>query len=268
MKGKSDFLINKTYQAKNQTNYWNQITFLRQFVNDEMISECFELIDSDDLKYKRIGIDILCQLGQNRKIFIKKLFEKIFVIFETTLDEKLICTGLFAIGHNNKHLKFNQIKFLEKFINSKSKNIRYALTFSLHGIEHDKAIKMLIKLANDRSPRIKDWATFGLGSQIKIDNEEIRSLLYKNCFSNDDQTKQEAIKGLANRKDERVKEIVFHELQHGNFGGLLFDTILNIKNGEEYISYLIVIYDKFKNDKSTNEQWLSDLKNCIDVLKK
>jgi hypothetical protein len=229
MKEQYDILIKKAYKAKTETNYWNQITPLRQFVNKEMISECFQLIDSDDVKYKQIGIDILCQLGQNRKVFVKELLEKIFTIFEASLDEKLICTGLFAIGHNNKYLKVNQIKILEKFQTSKSKNIRYALTFSLLGIENHKAVETLIKLAKDRSSQVKDWATFGLGTQIKTDNEKIRNILYKNCFSKDNQTKQEAIKGLANRKDERVKEIILQELKNGNSGSLLFDTILNIK---------------------------------------
>ncbi|MCS3871018.1 hypothetical protein J3D55_003934 [Chryseobacterium ginsenosidimutans] len=267
MKEEYDILIQKAYKAKTETNYWNQITPLRQFVNEEMISECFQLIDSDDVKYKQIGIDILCQLGRKRKGFVKELFEKVFEIFETSTDENLIFTSLFAIGHNNEYLKVKQIKALEKFQNSKSKNIRYALTFSLLGIENEKAIKMLINLAQDRSPRVQDWATFGLGTQIETDNEEIRNILYKNCFSKDDQTKQEALKGLANRNDERAKEIILQELKNGNFGGLLFDTILNIKNGEEYISYLISIYNKFKDDKSINKQWLSELKNCIEVLK-
>jgi hypothetical protein len=58
------------------------------------------------------------------------------------------------------------------------------------------------------------------------------------------------------------------ELKNGNSGSLLFDTILNIKNGEEYVSYLINMYDKFKHEESINRQWLTDLKNCIEVLEK
>lgn len=163
---KAKILIEKAYNAKTENNYWNQITELRKFVNDEMISESFKLIDSDDWKCKQIGIDVLCQLGQKRKIFIKELFDKIFNILETSINKKLICASLFAVGHNNTYLKPKQIKELEKFQNSKSKDIRYALTFCLLGVENDKATKMLIKLAQDRSPQVKDWATFGLGTQI------------------------------------------------------------------------------------------------------
>lgn len=56
-------LFEKAYKAKTDNNYWNQIFQLRKFTTQEMISECFLLIDSDDLKSKQIGIDILSQLG-------------------------------------------------------------------------------------------------------------------------------------------------------------------------------------------------------------
>ncbi|MET3539221.1 HEAT repeat domain-containing protein [Chryseobacterium limigenitum] len=266
---KTDFesLIQKAHKAKTETNYWNQITPLRQFVNEEMISRCFQLIDSDDLKFKQIGIDVLCQLGRNRKIFIKKLFEKLFYIFETPIDENLICTSLFAIGHNNEYLKTKHIRTLKKFQNSKSKDIRYSLTFCLMGIKNEIAVKMLIKLAQDKSPKVRDWATFGLGSQMKTDNDEIRNILYKNSFSKDNQTRQEAIKGLANRKDERVKDIILKELNSQNFSSLIFDTLMNLENGDFFLPQLENIYNSCRGKEDISEDWLEDLKNCIEVLK-
>lgn len=197
-----NFLIKKAFKAKYKSYYWNHISKLRTYVNDEMISECFEMIDSDDAKFKQIGIDILCQSGNKRGNFVESLFDKIFEILRTTSDENLICTCLFAIGHNNQHLKTKHFKTLEKFQHSESKEIRYALTFSLLGVENYKAVKMMIKLAQDRSLRVKDWATFGLGTQIEYDDEEIRRVLYKNCFSKDHQIRHEAIKGLAKRENK------------------------------------------------------------------
>lgn len=266
---KTDFesLIQKAYKAKTETNYWNQITMLRQFVNEEMISRCFQLIDSDDVKSKQIGIDVLCQLGQNRKNFIKELLEKLFYIFETTSDQKLICTSLFAIGHNNEYLKTKHIRTLEKFQNSTYKDTRYALAFCLMGIENEIAIKVLIKLVQDKSPKVRDWATFGLGTQIKTVNEEIRNALYKNCSSKDNQTRQEAIKGLTNRKDERVKDIILKELNSQNFSSLIFDTLINIENGDFFLPQLENIYNSYRGKKDISEDWLEDLKNCIEVLK-
>ncbi|MCD1116573.1 hypothetical protein [Chryseobacterium turcicum] len=259
-------LFEEAYKAKTDNNYWNQIFELRKFVTAEMISKCFELIDSDDLKSKEIGIDVLSQLGQDRKGFATQMLDKIFEIFETSSDEKLISKSLFAVGHNNKYIKNKHFSVLEKFKISNSTDIRYALTFSLLGIKRKAAIKILIKLAQDKSLRIRDWATFGLGTQIETDTKEIRDILYKNSLSKNDQIRQEAIKGLANRNDERVEELILSELHKENFGTLFFDTLLNIKNGEQYLPFIINIYEKYKNDQDINTEWLSDLKNCIKVL--
>ncbi|MCY0970016.1 hypothetical protein [Chryseobacterium wangxinyae] len=262
-----DKLFERAHIAKTENNYWNQIFELRKFVGEKMIYQCFSLIDSEDLKSKQIGIDILSQLGINRKNFIKQLFERIFEIFEIFENEKLIYTSLIALGHNNQSLKTKHFKALQKFKNSKSSKIRYALTFSLLGIEKKPAIDMLIKLAHDKSFKVRDWATFGLGTQLKTDNEEIRKILYKNASSKDDQIKQEAIKGLSNRDDERVDELILSELHKENFGALFFDTLLNIKNGKQYLQFIINIYEKYNNDQNINSEWLSDLNNCIEILK-
>lgn len=260
-------LFEKAYKAKiDNNNYWNQIFELRKFVTAEMISKCFALINSDDLKSKEIGIDILSQLGQDRKGFATKMLDKIFEIFETSTDEKLISKSLFAIGHNNKYIRDKHFSVLEKFKSSNSTDIRYALTFSLLGIKRKAAIKILIELAQDKSIRIRDWATFGLGTQIETDTKEIRDILYKNSLSKNDQIRQEAIKGLANRNDERVEELILSELQKENFGTLFFDTLLNIKNSEQYLPMIIRIYEKYREDQTINPIWLSDLKKSLDIL--
>lgn len=259
-------LFERAYKAKTDNNYWNQIFELRKVVTPEMISKCFSLIDSDDLKFQEIGIDVLSQLGEDRKSFTPKLLDKIFGFFETSTDEKLISKSLFAIGHNNKYIRNKHFSVLEKFKSSNSTDIRYALTFSLLGIKRNGAIKILIELANDKSLRIRDWATFGLGTQIETDTKEIRDILYKNSLSKNDQIRQEAIKGLANRNDERVEELILSELHKENFGTLFFDTLLNIKNSEQYLPMIIHIYEKYKKDQTINFDWLNDLKDCIKIL--
>ena len=231
-----------------------------------MIEKCFELMNSEQDKSKILAIDILSQLGSKRKKFAKKLINKLFVFLQESKNEKLITSCLIAIGHNNKFLTKRQINYLEKFKNDKSKEIRYALVFSILTLENETAINILIKLSDDKSPKIRDWALFGLGTQIEIDNNEIREILFKHCFDKDDQSKQEAIKGLANRNDERVYKIILNELQSEDFGSLLFETIMEIKNGEIFLPELHKILKKYKKDKNINRDWISNLKNCIIVL--
>lgn len=263
---KRNKLFEKAKKSKSQNLYWNTIFELRKFVDDQMVEKCFELINSNDEKSKIVAIDVLSQLGVKRNKFAKILIKNLFEFLEESVNEKLITSSLIAIGHNNKFLTKKHINFLEKFKNNKSKEIRYALVFSILTLENETATNILIKLSNDKSPRIRDWALFGLGTQIETDNHEIRKTLYKHCFDKDDQSKQEAIKGLANRNDERVYEIILNELQTENFGSLLFETIMQIKNGEKFLPELRKILKNCKKDNKVNDHWISDLKNCINIL--
>ncbi|SEG07662.1 hypothetical protein SAMN05421847_1466 [Halpernia humi] len=261
-------LLEKALNTKHENSYWNTVFQLRNFVDTEMIEKCFQLIESNEPKSQILGIDILSQLGTERKKIIKKLLKIIFDIILRTDNEKLICSCLIAISHNNKNLTEKHLIILTSFKKSKSKEIRYALVFSLLSIENKIAIETLILLTKDRSPKVRDWATFGIGTQLEIDNPRIREILYVRCFDKDDQTKQEAIKGLSNRNDERVFEIILEEIKTENFGSLLFDTILNIKNGNLFLPQLRLILSKTLQEENINKEWIEALENCIEVLER
>lgn len=259
-------LFETILKAKNKNLYWKIIFELRNFVDQEMVDQCFTLINSKEDKLKIIGIDILSQLGINREEFSKTLLQNIFRILPNTENEDLIHSCLIAIGHNNNNLSHKQLKVLENFKKSKSKDIRYALVFSIMSIEIQIAIDILIFLSKDKSPKVRDWAVFCIGTQISNDNQQIRDVLFERCFDKDDQTKQEAIKGLSIRKDERVNEVILQELKSENFDSLLFDTILSLENGKIFLPELKKIYKKLKEDPSINKEWLKELNFCLENL--
>jgi hypothetical protein len=258
-------LFEKALNAKTQNSYWNAIFELRNFIDDEMIEQCFCLINSKNIKDKIVGIDIISQLGIYRKKFLNDLLDKLFQNLKSE-EEELLVSCLIAIGHNNKKITKQQLKTLSQFTDSKSKNIRYALVFAILTLTNEIAINILLKLSDDRSPKVRDWAVFGLGTQIEADNSEIRNMLYKHCFDKDDQTKQEAIIGLANRNDRRIYEIIRAELNSNNFGSLLFETIMQLKNSQEFLTDLKNIYKTSKNDLEINKDWKDNLKHCIKVI--
>lgn len=75
-------------------------------------------------------------------------------------------------------------------------------------MDNIQAIDALIDLSNDKVASIRNWATFGLGSQIETDNNKIRKALWSRTSDKNQDTKLEAIVGLANRNDIKVKEII------------------------------------------------------------
>jgi len=61
-----------------------------------------------------------------------------------------------------------------------------------------------VELSGDPAPRVRDWATFGLGSQIDRDDTQVRDALMARLEDPDEDTRVEALRGLAARGDERA----------------------------------------------------------------
>lgn len=100
------------------------------------------------------------------------------------------------------------------------------------GIDNINAIETLIKLSSDKLSHIRNWATFGLGTQIERNNKTIREALWARVNDKHQETKLEAIVGLAKRKDKRVNDIIKREIIGGEYGILLFEAIIETQNKE------------------------------------
>lgn len=74
------------------------------------------------------------------------------------------------------------------------------------------AVETLIDLSADEDAHVRDWATFGLATQIDRDDHVLRSALIARLDDPDDATRDEALRGLATRGDSRAIPQLLHEL--------------------------------------------------------
>ena len=72
------------------------------------------------------------------------------------------------------------------------------------GHEDVQAIEALIELTRDQEAHVRDWATFALGTQVEVDTPDLRDALMERVADNDDDTRCEALVGLARRGNRRV----------------------------------------------------------------
>ena len=132
------------------------------------------------------------------------------------------------------------------------------------GVKKKKAIKSLIILSTSKINSVKNWATFGLGTLIEKDSKHIRKALWNRINDKHEETKFEAIVGLAKRKDIRIKKIIKKELHQKEFGSLLFEAISELQDN----SFLPLLKKIHKKEHiNTNIGWIYDLKRCITSLK-
>ena len=76
-----------------------------------------------------------------------------------------------------------------------------------------RAIAALIELSSDPDYDVRNWATFGLGSQIDTDTPAIREALWARLEEPEDEVRGEAWVGLARRGDVRVAAALLRELE-------------------------------------------------------
>jgi len=250
---------------KSDKTYWDNIRELRSRANSNVFNVCVKLIKSSRPKERIIGIDILAQLGLTPRPFFKESRKIFFEILKKEKNLKVLLSVLYAIGHNNEKLKSDEVALLVSFKNNTDEGVREGLVFALLSVDNKLAIDTLIHLSTDKVSHIRDWATFGIGSQIERNNKFIREALWLRVDDLNQETKLEAIVGLAKRKDNRVKEIIERELINGEYGTLLFEAIEEL-NDKAFIPLLQQNLKKSKVDKGIKEEWINDLKVCIDKL--
>ena len=261
----SEKLFSRLQNNKSQKNYWDYISILRQRTTKEVFEKSVQFAQSKNPKEKIIGIDVLSQLGILPRPFLKQTIKLFFELLKDEKNPKVLRSLLFAIGHNNENLTSKQIGKLAEFTTTKNPLIKEGLVSSLLMINHPKAIESLITLSSDKISHIRDWATFGLGTQIDEDNLEIRNALWKRVKDKHQETKLEAILGLAKRKDDGIKPIIVQELLNGEYGIVLFEAIEEIGD-KENLKVLKAYYKSEKSNKKIPKDWFDDLKTCIKTL--
>lgn len=98
------------------------------------------------------------------------------------------------------------------FVQHPSSEIREAVAYSISGSNTRKATNALIQLAQDNDPDVRNWATFALGSEFRSDSPQLRKALYARVKDSDHEIRNEAILGLATRKDPRAYRLIRREL--------------------------------------------------------
>lgn len=263
----SEKIFTRLLNNKTQKTFWENVGELRKRPNNEVYNKAFKLANAKSEKEKIIGIYVLAQLGFDPRFQQNKTVDLYFKLLENEKSPKVISAILSSISHNNEKLNENQISKLIEYKTHKFADVRFELTHAISCLENDDAIKTLIELSNDKNSDIRNWATFGIGTQLEIDTEIIRNALWNRVNDSDYETKSEAIVGLANRMDKRIKEVIISELKNGDYGTLLFGAILKL-NDKEFLPYLNKNLKIAKKDKDDiRNGWVLALEETIKELK-
>lgn len=256
-------IFTRLLKNKSNANYWKYINELRKRKSKDIFNQSILLTESENVKERIIGINVLAQFGFPR-LYKNTILKKFFHLLKNESDKDAISALLYGIGHNNENLTVKQIDLLCTFKKHKSSRIRFSLVFALCTRQEPNAIQTLIDLSKDKDVEVRDWATFGLGTQLEIDNQAIREALWNRIADKNEGPRFEAIVGLAKRKDLRIKDILISELENiDEFGTLILESIEEF-NDKDFITLLENQIIKNKEIKKVQEKWLQQ---TLDKLK-
>jgi HEAT repeat protein len=195
--------------------YWQAIDAVRKEDPAEVWRLVAPLAGHDDPRLRALVPDVLRYLGGSARPLLEQtvrlLKDTLAVEQEVSVIES-IAVAFVDLSHPSA------AECLLPLVNHPDPRVRCAVVGGLLPVA-ELAIPELITLSNDEADAVRDWATFGLGSQLGpgvdspiVDTPEIREALARRLNDPHEETRAEATLGLALRKDERAIAVILREL--------------------------------------------------------
>jgi HEAT repeat protein len=182
---------------------WDAVCILHFRGSEEVLREAIKLGRSDCVQERELGANILGQLGVPERTFPEQSFSVLLEMLQHETESRVIEAIAVALGH---HGDPRAVAPLAVFGDHSDVDVRFAIAYGLMGQTDPLAIRTLIRLTCDSDAMVRDWATFAIGAQIDTDSDEIRNALAARLNDDDEDTRGEALAGLARRGVHRDQQ--------------------------------------------------------------
>jgi HEAT repeat protein len=212
-----DELVNAVLSEADEEAAWEPVYVLHWRGTREVLLRAKELCGSRCPRERRLGADILGQSGVPDRTFPAECRSQLRGMLKADEEADVLRAVLVALSHQ---ADAEAIPSVIGFSSYPDPWGRHGVVLALTGHEAPLAVGGLVSLSTDPDPLVRDWATFGLGTQLELDTPQIRDALAARLDDPDDDTRAEAQVGLARRKDRRVIDPLKQELGRDSIGRL------------------------------------------------
>ena len=195
---------------------WAAVGTLRRIGSREVFNRAAEWCDSKHPLTRARGIDVLAQLGTTfdhpTNSFPEESYSIVSRLVTHEKDLQPLDSGISALGHLNNPLA---VPLIANYCRHPNADIRFSVACALGSFANDpRSVQSLLLLMEDADEDVRDWATFGLGSQGDCDSNEIREALLRRLSDSNEDVRQEAIAGLGKRREKRVLPFLLETLDN------------------------------------------------------
>ena len=175
------------------------------------------LSTADDPRQRCVAAYVFGQLGVPERTFPEECAAELENMASRESDPGVLATIAHAFGHLGAG---HGEDLLLSLAGHEDVAVRDGVARGLAGRQDERAIEALIALSDDEDAEVRDWATFALGTLAEVDVPPLRDALAARLADEDEETRVEAIYGLAVRNDERAVEPALELLQTGDRDGV------------------------------------------------
>ncbi|MGI5487771.1 HEAT repeat domain-containing protein [Microtetraspora malaysiensis] len=163
----------------------------------------FAMVRSLDAAERKIGFDLLGCLVHTDESLSERLLSACLDLIGLEADHSVQAAIARALGCTGDE---RAVPELLRMAAHPDESVRFYVAWSLPmgGEKNDAVIEALIRLSADPEDEVRDWATFALGTQCHADSTAIREALWARVDDQYTEAREEAIAGLARRRDRRI----------------------------------------------------------------
>jgi HEAT repeat protein len=194
---------------------WDAITVLQKRGTHEVFEAAQRLCASEVPEQRCLGVDILAQntTPEKSKTFHEESVALLLQLLEREDEPSVLEQIAYALGHRSDA---RAIEPLLGLLNHPDADVRHAvIRGGLSCNEDEWSVQALIELSADEDSDVRYWATYGLGTLIGMTTPAMLDALVARLTDPGDDTRAEAIFGLALRYDERVVPVLVASVENG-----------------------------------------------------
>jgi methionyl-tRNA formyltransferase len=183
------------------------------------------LLEHESPRERAVGAYVLGQLGIPERTHPAESAAALEALARRESDPEVLATLAIALGNLGSP---HGTQTLLRLRRHEDAQVRDGAADAMAGRDESGVFEALIELTADPQPGIRDWATFALGTLSTQDTPTLRDALAARLDDSDDDTRIEAVHGLALRGDTRALDAVLDllgEVGPHDDGGNAADTI-------------------------------------------